>query len=467
MVNKKSLLKIIGGIFILGAALVSSLRTKEEVIERPRESPTAKTIYDKGEIELNYEDGRTVQEDLDIKVGVDNKNSKVSLEILTEKFDDESLDKEAIQQKTRVPINGRWSEVYLLHPAEVKITSGMQAGYTIPKHQWIKLIPAEEDKTTQIVKKHGQALINEVVKVSIPFPNADKALESFMKKKSAEKSALLKKLEGLVEEGYNVTLIAGNVQRNISSNLTARYYEIEVDTSQVDSETYLEMYLWAMTTLGDPSETMDGSFQNKSGTDHRIIQFAMTGKKGIPEGEVKVYSKEIEREDGTKNYDLFIKIDGKERRLTNTPIDEESPVLSPNKRLIAFNEKTGTNLHDNYMKCVITIDGTNKMRLYPLNWMQGNNEAKWSEDSKGFVVSRQRSAAIKGGKITCYTDYYYDLNLKTETKIVGGNVIDLDTRQVIPYNETKEKRIERRTKWLENERRQGRKPRGIDNNFLK
>lgn len=448
MVNKKSLLKIIGSVVILGAALVSSLKAKEEVIERPKKSSTAKTIYNnKEKVDLYYEDGKTVREDIDLQLDVDNKNNSIDLELRTQNFNNPDWKEEAIQFKKPTPINTRWSEIYLMHPQEVIAKTEIQSGYTVPKHQWIKLIPAEEDKTTQIVAKHGQELINETVKISIPFPDADKALESFMDKKKTEKSSLLKKLESLAKEGYSVTRIPENVQRNISSNLTARHYKINIDMDNVDNETSPEMYLWVKTTLGDPSIAPDGSVQNRSGTHNQVIPFTLTGKKGVPKGDVEVYHKKSEEE----NLDIYIKVNGVEKRLTTSPNPDLYPVLSPNKKKIVFNSGNA----NQWARYVINTDGT---ELELIGHIRDYHETPtWSEDSRGFIISQQCSAASDYGTVVYYQDYFFDLKLKRTTEQVGGKKWDYDAQQVVPFDETHEERIKRRRKLLENAKATGKK----------
>lgn len=455
MNKTKSLLTIIGSIIILGTTLVSSLKKEEEIVEKPEKSKTTETVYNETKkVELFLQDGEKREEDIKIQVGVDNSEDKIYFELQTQNFNNTKWKEEAIQRNSFTRINEGWSRVYLVHPKNVNISQVNQLGYAVPLHKWIKLIPVEECKECQIEQREGKKIITEASGLIIPIPGIDKLVGKFIDYQRNKKDSIQNELEKIVGEEMVVTNIPSNIQQNISSTLTARTYEIEMDTAQISEGEVIPIRLWTRTALGDPSIASGGMPPNRYGISEIVIPFEMVGKKGVSKDEMEVYTKKI----GDQT-DIFIKINGEEKRLTETSQDETYPLLSPNKKRIAFSLVDEDKINWIY---VMNVDGTGLKRIDHTG--RTVREPKWSTDSNGVIFMKERSMVEHNGwgKINVYTYFEYDI-IKGGRKMVGGNDWDLDTRQVIPYNETPEQRIIRRREWIENERKHGRKVRIKEN----
>jgi len=276
----KSILQIAGSLVLIGGVATWSLFQKEDGAEKYIKPETSQTIFQENtELTMTYEDGETVNENLEMQVNLDEDNT-LHLGIYTQNYNNTNWGKSEIALKKFTTINNGWSRVYVVRPREVKVSDNEQIAYTVPNHKWIELIPSDEDPLTKIVNEQGKTLVCESTGLIIPVPFAGEVLGKFIDDSREAKEKLKNTdLEKIIHSGYIVTKIPSQTTRNLSSNITAKEYTLSFDTSSFREGEKIPAYLWVRTALGDPSVSASGSAPNRYGLEEKVIEFDLTAKK--------------------------------------------------------------------------------------------------------------------------------------------------------------------------------------------
>ena len=276
----KSLLLIAGSVALISGTAIWSLFQKEEEAEEYIQPETSQTIFqEETEVDMAWERGEMTIEKLNTQVNLGEDNT-LHLGVYTQNYNNLKWGKREIAFKQFTTINDAWSRVYIVHPKEVEVSDNGQIAYTVPKHEWIKLIPSEEDPLTKVVSEQGKTLVCEATGLVIPIPFAGDFLESFIDDaREAKEKVKNTDLEKIIQNGYVLTKIPAQTTRNLSSNITAREYAISFDTSSFKEGETIPAYLWIRTVLGDSSESASGSAPNKCGLEEKVIEFKLKAKK--------------------------------------------------------------------------------------------------------------------------------------------------------------------------------------------
>lgn len=186
-------------------------------------------------------------------------------------------------EKEKLPIpyrytklNSEWSEVYIIHSKETKISGISQNAYFVPNHGWEELRPYKEHKEARQLVKGSEKLLDWTLR-KIPF--SEDVLNIILKKAEKTKQEYYSELLNKTNKNYIIEKIPAHIPAKlIGLTETAREYDIAFDLESL-KELSSETYLIANIYLGDPSKASANSFSNKRGElENLIIKFNLEKK---------------------------------------------------------------------------------------------------------------------------------------------------------------------------------------------
>ena len=296
------LTKLLMGSALTGSLVCCNIKEKQNKdysdlgheMVRPPITKILDTLY---KIQIIYDDGSKSSERLKIVSHLSSWGDALYFANYTSNYDTQNWD-----EKEKLPIayrhtklNSEWSEIYIIHSKEIKISDINQTAYFVPQYEWEELKPLEEHKEAQLLIKESEKLLDWTLD-KIPF--SEKVLNIILKKAEKTTQEYYSELLNKTNENYIIEKIPAHIPTKLFDHTeTAREYEIAFNLDNLN-EPSSETYLVANIFLGDPSKSSGNSFQNKRGElEEIIIKFNLKGKeiKEKPNEKTPILSEERQK----------------------------------------------------------------------------------------------------------------------------------------------------------------------------
>lgn len=368
--------KLIGnfvGIAIIGAGIYYSLTKIDNIVERFERPHQAIRLFNETyAVPIRNRSRYINQENIIVKADIDKEENTLYFEYSLKDFN-QNQDMNYTKRWQR-NINHSKTKVFIIHPENVKIKKSQQRAYLISTKEegWKKLKPFEEHKEAQKVFEGGDQIIEFLVS-KIPFGKQE--FDSFVKWYGKKENEYYNQRgeEAKENKNYVITRIPSHIPKKVLGYTEeAREYKIPFDLEDIKEKA--RMCLLADIFTGDASKEW--------GRLEKIVKinFSLEEKKTKEKIE---YNKnfEVYQKITDGNTDIFIKDGKKEIPLVQHPAQDMAPVLSPDKKKVAFN----SNRNNETAIYVININSSNLKKIINISKWDILNEIKWSSDSEKII----------------------------------------------------------------------------------